>query len=131
MTRTLLVDDSDTFRRTLKSLLSHRFPSMCLEEAPDSTEALKKITSFDPELIFMDIKLPGASGLEVTKKLREARCRAAIIILTGYDLPEYREAALRNGADHFISKESTTSEELLSLVERILSGEALNPHGRG
>ena len=129
MTRTLLVEDSDTFRRTLRSLLSPRFPSMIFEEAKDSTEALEKITSFDPALIFMDIKLPGESGLEITKKAREAHCQATIIILTSYDLPEYREAAIRNGAHYFISKGSTTTEELLMLVEKIVSGVASDRGG--
>jgi DNA-binding NarL/FixJ family response regulator len=128
MTRTLLVEDSDTFRRTLRSLLSPRFPSMIFEEAKDSTEAFEKITSFDPQLIFMDIKLPGENGLAITKKIRQAHCQATVIILTSYDLPEYREAAIRNGAHYFISKGSTTTEELLELVERVISGEASDGH---
>ena len=121
MTRTLIVEDNDTFRQTLKNLLSPQFPFMWFEEARDRKEALEKITAFRPQLIFMDIKLPGESGLEITKEIRRSGCTDPIIILTSYDLPEYREAAMRYGANYFISKGSTTTKEILTLVDSIVS----------
>ena len=121
MTRTLIVDDSDTFRQTLRSLLCSRFPLMSLDEARDGEEALEKLHAYRPDLIFMDIRLPGENGLEITKKIRSSLCQAIIIILTSYDLPEYRDAASMNGANYFVSKGSSTTEEILALVDSILS----------
>jgi two-component system response regulator YesN len=95
---------------------------MSLEEAREGSEALEKVSTFDPDLIFMDIKLPGKSGLELTKIIRHSNAEVKIIILTSYDLPEYREAARMGGANHFISKGSCKAEEILALVETILSG---------
>ena len=66
--KALIVEDNDGFRQALRSLLSSRYPSMSFKEARDGGEALSEVSAFDPDLIFMDIKLPGASGLELTEK---------------------------------------------------------------
>ncbi len=121
MYKILIVEDNDNFRQTLKSLLDTRFPSMTFEEARDGSEALEKVSAFDPDLIFMDIKLPGQSGLELTKRIRHSNAEVKIIILTSYDLPEYREAARVGGANYFVSKCSSKAEEILALVESMLS----------
>jgi len=94
---------------------------MTFDEARDGKEALQKVDAYHPDIIFMDIRLPGENGLEVTKKIRRSHCQATIIIFTSYDLPEYREAARTNGADYFMSKHSSTTEEILALVDSILS----------
>jgi DNA-binding NarL/FixJ family response regulator len=97
MTRTLIVDDSDTFRQTLRNLLHPRFPLMTFEEARDGEEVFQKLEAYHPDLIFMDVRLLGQSGLEITKKIRSSYCQATIIVLTSFDLPEYREAASMGG----------------------------------
>jgi DNA-binding NarL/FixJ family response regulator len=94
---------------------------MVVDEAEDGSEALQKIEKLHPDLIFMDIKLPGGNGLELTKKIKKAYSKIIIIILTNYDIPEYRQAAYRYGANHFVTKDSSIRDELLSLVESIVS----------
>lgn len=121
MITTLLVEDNQGFRRTLRNLLETGFPSMEIEEAGDGLEAMNKIGGLRPELIFMDIKLPGENGLEITKKIRHLAAKTTIVILTSYDLPEYRWAARKNGANYFISKGSTTPDEILSLVKTLVA----------
>ncbi|MBW1744461.1 MAG: response regulator transcription factor [Deltaproteobacteria bacterium] len=90
MFKTLIVEDNIPFRQSLKAVLDTEFPSMDIEEAANGTEALEKVTTFGPNLIFMDIKLPGINGLELTKKIKGDNASIVIIILTSYDLPEYR-----------------------------------------
>lgn len=121
MTRTLIVDNSDTFRQTLRNLLGSRFHLMTFGEARDGKEALQLVDSCHPDIIFMDIKLPGENGLEITKKIRSFHCEAIIIIFTIHDLPEYRDAASVNGANYFISKGSSTTEGVFTLVASIVS----------
>ena len=120
MFKTLIVEDNVTFRESLKTVLDAEFPSMNIEEAANGTEALEKVNTFGPNLIFMDIKLPGINGLELTKKIKGNNASIVIIILTSYDLPEYRAAAAEYGADHFIPKGSSSREELLKLVQSVL-----------
>ena len=120
MFRTLIVEDNDTFRNVLKDLLCTEFSSVTFEEARDGSEALRKIEYLQPDIILMDVKLPGENGLEITKKVRLSYCKATIIILTNYDFPEYRDAALLYGANYFLSKGSTTSNEIVRLVDSVL-----------
>ena len=121
MFKTLLVEDSVPFRQLLKENLHDRFRSMTIEEAANGIEAMQKIDSFCPDLIFMDIRLPGESGLDLTKKIKSQCPSIKIIIMTSYDLPEYRETAQKYGADHFITKGSSTWEEIATLVKSISS----------
>jgi DNA-binding NarL/FixJ family response regulator len=119
MFKTLLVEDSLHFRQLLKESLKERFPSMVVEEATEGIEAMQKIDSVCPDLVFMDIRLPGENGLELTKRIKVRCPDIKVIILTSYDLPEYRQTASQIGASHFIAKGSTTMEEILGLVTSI------------
>jgi DNA-binding NarL/FixJ family response regulator len=116
MFKILIVEDNMTFRQSLVAALGTEFPSALVEEAADGSEALKKVDSFEPDLVFMDIKLPGENGLELTRKIKGNDSGITVIILTSYDLPEYRQAAEANGADHFVSKSTSTRDEFLALV---------------
>jgi DNA-binding NarL/FixJ family response regulator len=120
MFRTLIVEDNVTFRKTLKNLLSSRFSQMTIQEAGDGVEALRKIDADPPDLVFMDVKLPGENGLSLTTKIKKAHSRITVIVITSYDLPEYRYAAQASGANHFLSKGTSTANEILSLVESVL-----------
>jgi DNA-binding NarL/FixJ family response regulator len=117
--KTLIVEDNDSFRQALRSLLSSRYPSMSFKEARNGREALNEVSAFDPDLIFMDIKLPGENGLELTGKIRASNSKVKIIILTSHDLPEYREAARAGGADHFLTKTSSNASEIFALIDNL------------
>lgn len=125
MFTTLIVEDNVTFRQSLKELLGTRFPSMAVEEAGDGEEALRKIDVLVPDIIFMDIKLPGENGLQVTRKVKTKYPEIIVIILTYYDLPEHRDAAFQCGASHFLPK-GTSTEEIVGLVQSILSEKGLD-----
>jgi two-component system response regulator YesN len=120
MRRILIVEDNATFRHTLRSLLQPRFPLMIIEEAENGREALQKTNDFLPNLIFMDIKLPGKSGLELTKQIKGEFPETIIIILSNYDYPVYRIFAHERGANYFLGKGSSTAKEILELVDSIL-----------
>jgi DNA-binding NarL/FixJ family response regulator len=117
--KTLIVEDNDSFRQALRSLLSSRYPSMTFKEARDGREALNALSAFEPDVIFMDIKLPGENGLELTRKIRASNSEAKIIVLTSHDLPEYREAARAGGADHFLTKASSKANEIFALIDNL------------
>jgi DNA-binding NarL/FixJ family response regulator len=120
MFRILIVEDNATFRQLLKEILRNRFSSIEVMEASNGAEGLRKNESFAPHLVFMDIQMPGENGLLLTQKIKKENPERIVIILTSYDLPEYREAAQQYGADHFVPKDSSTGK-FLSLVESILS----------
>jgi CheY-like chemotaxis protein len=117
--RVLIVEDSALFRLLLKKTLHDRFSSIEIYEAADGEEALKIIESLPPNLIFMDIRLPGEDGLQLTQKIKARYPNITVIILTAYDLVEYREASSAY-ADYFFSKDSLTTKNIFTLVESIL-----------
>jgi DNA-binding NarL/FixJ family response regulator len=116
------VEDSTIFRTLLKETLQSRFPTMEILEAVDGEEAMRQIATHSPDLIFMDIKLPGENGLDLTARIKAEYSHVTIIVLTSYDTPEYREAAAKAKADHFLAKGSSSREGILTLVESVLGG---------
>jgi len=110
MSKTLIVEDSVPFRQILKESLWSRFPTMEIEEAPDGRNLFKRIESFHPKIVFMDIRLPGENGLELTKKIKENYPDITVVIVTSYDLPEYRQAARESMADYFVPKDSSLQD---------------------
>ena len=120
--KVLIVEDSTLFRQLLREMLHDRFSSIEIYEAIDGEEALHKTEVLLPDLIFMDIRLPGENGLELTKRIKAGHPDIIIIILTAYDLPEYREIS-EQYADYFFSKGSSTTENIFKLVDSVLSTE--------
>jgi DNA-binding NarL/FixJ family response regulator len=125
----MLVEDNTSFRQVVKNNLQDQFPSMDIIEAADGVEAFQKIDSHPPNLILMDITLPGENGLELTRKIKADYPGVTIIILTSHDSPEYREAAIRCRANYFLSKGSIATDEILELVRSIILGKGFNADG--
>jgi DNA-binding NarL/FixJ family response regulator len=125
MFKTLLVEDNKAFREALRDYLRSHFPLMLIEEAADTEQGMETVDSFDPDLVFTDISLPDGSGLELTKRIKAGHPHTGVIVLTSYDLPEYREAALQNGANYFVTK-SISSQEILNLVKSSMNHRDLN-----
>jgi YesN/AraC family two-component response regulator len=121
MVKILLVEDNASLRQSLKEIIHLQFTSMVIEEAAEGDEALRKVGTFLPNLIFMDIKLPGKSGLYLTKKIKKDHPEIIIVILTCYDSPEYRDAAFECGADRFIAKGALIWQEIEALIRSISS----------
>ncbi|MGZ3568552.1 MAG: response regulator transcription factor [Thermodesulfobacteriota bacterium] len=119
MLRVLLVEDNRVYREALKENLCGHFPSMVIDEAVNSEEALQKMNATSPHLVFIDMRLPGMNGLQLTQEIKRDFPKIRIVIVTGYDLPEYRQAFLQCGADGFFVKESLKWDEVEALVKSI------------
>lgn len=120
--RILMIEDNDAYRKSLKTILQNSFPDIAIDEAVDGDGALQKVDAFPPDLIFMDINLPGENGLELTKKIKATHPNITIFIITSYDTREYQEAALQYGADRFFPKGSLNPQELEESVRSHLKG---------
>ena len=115
--KVLIVEDSRLFRQVFRELLHTRFQSFDIYEAANEEEALRITESTLPDLIFMDIRLREANGLDLIKRIKARHPKIVCIVFTAYDT-EYREAA-RECADYYLSKRST-SEDVFALIESIL-----------
>ena len=115
---TLIVDDHAGFRRALVTILRKHFPLIRIEEAGDGTDAWRVIRGYATDLVFMDVSLPGGSGIELTKAIKQSIVGITVVILTAHDVPHYRQAAFRSGADCFIGKGSPScAADVLARVE--------------
>ncbi len=106
MTNILIVEDNEINRLLLVSIINIVAPHAQLEEAKDGLEAIDKFIQFKPDLIFMDMRMPGLNGLEATAKIRslETLKRTVIIALTASAQNTDRDTCLKSGMDDYISK---------------------------
>ncbi len=117
MLRTMTVEDNLPFREMLKGHLLSEIPSMEVIEAANGEEAFKGLASYPIDLVFMDIRLPGENGLELTRKIKSQYKDVAIAMVTSHDSAEYREAAARCGANCFITKASINFDQISAMVK--------------
>lgn len=124
--RLLLVDDHPIVRDGLKARLLSQAHIEIAGEASDGQEALEKARALRPDVVFMDIGMPGMNGLEATRRLRQIVPDVRVIILTIYDDEEYALQALRSGASGYLLK-NAPSPELVQALESVCRGEMLFP----
>lgn len=117
----LIVEDNRSLREALGTSLQAHFENLTLITAKRIEEARAKVQSMQPDLIFVDMRLPDGHGLDFIASIRAAGNKSAIIVLTSHDLPEYREAASRSGADHFMVKGSVDIKDIFAIVESIMA----------
>ncbi len=124
MLKILLVDDHEVVRLGLKSLLA-RYPEFeVVAEASTADEAISLAERYKPDVIVMDIRLPGKSGIEATREIVEKGGDTKIIMLTSYADDELLFDAIAAGASGYVLKQ-IDSGELITALERIGSGESL------
>lgn len=117
----LIVESSLMFREYLKDALQARLPFLALSTASSVKEALLRIEADRPGLVFIDVHLPDGQGFELARRIRQMSLDARVAFLSGYDLPEYRVAAYRCGADHYLAKGSVSIVEISTLVESVVA----------
>jgi DNA-binding NarL/FixJ family response regulator len=123
--RVLLADDQALVRAGFRALLDAQDGVEVVGEAADGEEAVRLTRALRPDVVLMDIRMPGLDGLEATRQIAADELLAAvrIVILTTFDLDEYVFEALRVGASGFLVK-STEPVELIRGVRAVASGDA-------
>lgn len=122
--RVLLVDDQDLQRTGLRMILDSEPDMEVVGEAGDGGAALGQVKALRPDVVLMDVRMPGTDGIEATGLIVEAHPEVKVLILTTFDLDEYAHSALRAGASGFLLKDARP-EELLSGVRAVLGGGAI------
>ena len=129
--RILLADDHALLREGLRGIIASQPDMEVIGEAADGLEAIVKAKELRPDLILMDIQMPGCDGLEATLKIKQALPDTVIVMLTVRDDDEKLFEALKNGAQGYLLKD-IRSRELLEMLRGALRGEAaLNPRMAG
>jgi DNA-binding NarL/FixJ family response regulator len=115
----LIADDSSLLRDRIKSLLQNIDNNSIVYEAENGSDALNIIRHKQPDLAILDIRMPGLTGIEVLKKIRELKMKVKICILTNYAYPIYKRRCIEAGADFFLRK-TEDFEEIEIIVNDML-----------
>jgi len=118
--KTLIVDDDAGFRRRVRELLASEPDLEVVGEAADGEEAIRRARELRPALVLMDVRMPGMNGLEALRRLKDEMPALAVIVLTIFDLDEYREAAMAGGASGYVIKKSLI-EALVPTIREALA----------
>jgi DNA-binding NarL/FixJ family response regulator len=121
MIRILVADDHPIVRKGIRQILQREIPDLISAEAKDADEVLEVVRADRPDLVILDITMPGRSGLEVLADLKRLVPRMPILVLTMHSEDQFGKRVLKAGASGFMNKESAP-EELVKAIHKLLSG---------
>lgn len=121
VTRVVVADDQDMVRAGFAALLSAQSDLVVVGQASRGDDALAVVARSRPDVLLLDVRMPGLDGIEVLRRLSDRGDLPATVVLTTFDLDEYVFGALRHGARGFLLKEAPP-EELLEAVRRVAEG---------
>lgn len=122
MCHILIIGAHDVYRSLLRTALEQTFHNrVSIIEAGTGSEAVEKVSRSDPELVFLDITLPGTGGMDLLQDIKRFFPTARIVALIEYDIPEYKDAAYRHGADHVLVKTAFCLRKINMAVRSIPS----------
>ncbi|MDF5757752.1 response regulator transcription factor [Spongiactinospora sp. TRM90649] len=122
--RVLLADDEHLLRMAFTMILDAQPDLSVVGEAADGAEAAAMARRLHPDVVLMDVRMPGTDGIEATRRIVRDCPRTRVLILTTFDLDEYAFAALKAGASGFLLK-NTRPDDLLTAIHTIASGDAV------
>ncbi|MFI6048563.1 response regulator [Streptomyces violascens] len=122
--RVLLVDDEPLLRMAFTMVLDAQADMEPVGEAGDGAEAARLAGELRPDVVLMDVRMPGTDGIEATRRIVAGSPESKVLILTTFDLDEYAFAGLRAGASGFLLK-NALPEELLAAIRSVAAGDAV------
>ncbi len=125
--RVLIVDDHTLFREGLCALFSSERDVEVVGEAAGGEEAVRKAVELRPDVVVMDLMMPGVNGIEATRRIRAALPEAKVLVLSMYDDEEHVQRLLAGGASGYMLKRATSDELLRALKEVVAGGMPLDP----
>jgi len=124
VTTVLIVDDQPLQRLGFRMLLDSSESTTVVGEAGSGAEAIRQAAALNPDIVLMDIRMPGTDGIEATRRILAAGNRSRVIAMTTFDLDEYAYSALRAGASGFLLKDAQP-DELLAAIRAVAAGDAV------
>jgi DNA-binding NarL/FixJ family response regulator len=125
MTTVVIVDDQDLVRNGLRLILSSEPDLAVVGEAADGTSGRALVADLDPDVVLMDVRMPGEDGIAATRALVAAGCRGRVLMLTTFDLDEYVYDALGAGASGFLLKDMSADEIVTAVRQAARGADAL------
>jgi DNA-binding NarL/FixJ family response regulator len=124
MIRVLLADDQSLVRAGFRMILRAEPDIDVVGEASDGQQAVEQTEALHPDVVLMDIRMPGLDGIQATRRITETMAGTRVLILTTFDLDEYVYAALRTGASAFLLKDAK-EHQLVTAIRVVAEGNSL------
>jgi DNA-binding NarL/FixJ family response regulator len=128
--KVLIADDSSDVRQRIITMLSDLTKIDAFEQAGTVQEAIAAIPALNPDVVILDIRMPGGSGIDVLKTIKKKNHSPVIIMLTNYPLSQYMERCLGAGADFFLDK-SSDFEKIIDIIAEITAKRLSTQKGVG
>jgi DNA-binding NarL/FixJ family response regulator len=125
--RVLLVDDHTILREGVRALLADEREIVVVGEAGDGREALEKVEALSPDIVLMDMVMPGMNGLEATSLIKQRHPAIKVLILSMYDDDEYVQQVIQAGASGYLLKGMAADDLVLAIREVHAGASFLNP----
>ncbi|MGW6523574.1 response regulator [Streptomyces sp. NPDC054950] len=122
--RILIADDEALLRMAFSTVLKTQPDMAPVGEAADGIQAIRLAQDLRPDVVLMDVRMPGTDGIEATREVIRISPQSRVLILTTFDLDEYAFTALKAGASGFLLK-NTRPEELLTAIRSVAAGDAV------
>jgi DNA-binding NarL/FixJ family response regulator len=119
--KVLIADDSEHVCRSLTALLSRIDGIEVTGQAAEVSEAINKYQELKPDVIILDIRMPGGSGIDVLRHIKKDNVNSVVIIVTNYPYPQYRKKCLELGANFFFDK-STDFDKIPIVLKQLQNG---------
>lgn len=116
--KVLIVDNSAIVRERIIAMLSEVPKAPTISQAKDSLEAIELLHKLNPELVIMDINIPGGSGIDTLREIKKGNRPPLVIVLTSQSYPQYRKKCLKAGADFFFDK-STEFDKVAKVLNQL------------
>src|SRR6201992_3672076 len=123
-----IVEDNEQFRTTLAKLINREEGFRCLSQYPNAEAALESLPKDKPDVVLMDINLPGINGVECVRKLKQLAPQTQVVMLTAYEDTENIFNALAAGANGYLLKRATRAELLDAIREVHRGGSPMTTH---
>lgn len=121
-----IADDSSFIRERLPDMLSEFSGVEVVGQAEDGIQVLNSVRALNPDVVILDIRMPGKSGIEVLQELKEKKRGPVVIMLTNYPYSQYREKCLALGANFFFDK-STDLNKLFTVLKQLSQERSKHP----
>lgn len=119
--KVLIADDSPVVRERLATMLNELAGIKVVGHAEDVAGTIRMIRKLKPDVVILDIMMPGGNGVDVLKNIKQDKTPPMVIILTNYPYPEYRQKCLHAGANFFLDK-TTEFDQIPALFEQLKQG---------
>jgi len=117
--KVFIADDSKVMRERVIDMISELPEIEIIGQAEDGLQATNLIEKLTPDVVILDIRMPGGNGIDVLKHIKKMKLNPVVIMLTNYPYPQYRKKCMKAGADYFFDK-STEFEKVTEVLQKLI-----------